>query len=167
MRETDELTLRQRKTLVHAMKKLIRRSLMTGLMAMLSTAQAGDWPQWRGLHRDGISSDTGLLKQWPQEGPALAWKATGIGGGYSTPSVAAGCIYGAGYKEGGEIIWALDATTGKEIWRTKVAPAFMSMGYPEGPRATPTKAITIINPATTITMPIASGIDQSIRRQGG
>ena len=36
----------------------------------LVTAQTpGDWPQWRGPNRDGISKETGLLKQWPQQGP--------------------------------------------------------------------------------------------------
>jgi outer membrane protein assembly factor BamB len=120
------------------MKEFMTQSLAAGLMAALFTAQAGDWPQWRGLHRDGISSETGLLKQWPAEGPPLVWKASGIGGGYSTPSVAAGRIYGAGYKEGDEIVWALDAATGKELWRTKVSAAFKGMGYPDGPRATPT-----------------------------
>jgi outer membrane protein assembly factor BamB len=120
------------------MQKLIQNCLFPALTAMVFTAQAADWPQWRGPNRDGIASDTGLLKEWPKEGPPLAWKATGIGGGYSTPSVAAGRIYGTGYKDGNEIIWALEAGTGKEVWSTKVAPAFKGMGYPEGPRSTPT-----------------------------
>jgi outer membrane protein assembly factor BamB len=120
------------------MQRLIQKCLFPALTAMLFTAQAADWPQWRGPNRDGIALDTGLLKEWPKEGPLLAWKATGIGGGYSTPSVAAGRVYGAGYKDGNEFIWALEAGTGKEVWSTKVASAFKSMGYPEGPRSTPT-----------------------------
>jgi outer membrane protein assembly factor BamB len=51
-------------------------------------AMAADWPQWRGANRDGISSEKGLLKEWPAEGPKLLWKVTDIGSGYSTPSVA-------------------------------------------------------------------------------
>ena len=39
-------------------------------------SEPGDWPQWRGPNRDGISSDTGLLKEWPEDGPKLAWKVT-------------------------------------------------------------------------------------------
>ena len=40
---------------------------------------AAIWPQWRGPNRDGVSKETGLLKQWPAEGPPLVWKATGAG----------------------------------------------------------------------------------------
>jgi hypothetical protein len=39
-----------------------------------TTLLAADWPQWQGIGRDGKSPDTGLLKQWPQNGPALAWR---------------------------------------------------------------------------------------------
>ena len=35
----------------------------------------GDWPQWRGPNRDGKSSDTGLLKEWPEDGPKLDRKS--------------------------------------------------------------------------------------------
>ena len=51
---------------------------VTGVMA------AGtDWPQWHGPNRDNLSAETGLLKEWPAEGPALAWKAENLGGGFS------------------------------------------------------------------------------------
>lgn len=120
------------------MQKTILHGLLAAFLTLAPALSASDWPQWRGPNRDGISPETGLLKEWPAEGPALVWKVRGLGGGYSTPSVAAGRIYGAGYKDGNEIVWALDAGTGKEIWSTTVAPAFKSMGYPEGPRSTPT-----------------------------
>jgi outer membrane protein assembly factor BamB len=98
----------------------------------------GDWPQWRGADRTGISRETGLLKTWPATGPVLAWKATGLGGGYSTPSVAGGRIYGMGAREEQEVVWALDEKTGKEVWATVLVPANRQVGYGEGPRATPT-----------------------------
>ena len=41
---------------------------MTALMAAGADA-AKDWPQWRGPKRDGVSTETGLLKQWPAGGP--------------------------------------------------------------------------------------------------
>ncbi|HYG83133.1 MAG TPA: hypothetical protein VD861_22235, partial [Pyrinomonadaceae bacterium] len=47
----------------------------------------GEWPQWRGANRDGISQETGLLKEWPESGPPLAWKAAGAGRGYSSLAV--------------------------------------------------------------------------------
>jgi outer membrane protein assembly factor BamB len=103
-----------------------------------STARAEDWPQWRGIHRDGKSPETGLLKSWPEGGPKLLWTARNLGGGYTTPSVVDGHIYGMGYRGDEEVIWALDAATGKEIWSSATGPANRDVGYAEGPRCTPT-----------------------------
>jgi outer membrane protein assembly factor BamB len=101
-----------------------------------------DWPQWQGPQRDGISQETGLLPSWPKEGPHLVWKATSLGGGYSTPSIAAGRVFGMGYRknEGAddEVVWALQERTGKELWHTTIGPANHRVGYGEGPRCTPT-----------------------------
>jgi len=52
-----------------------------------------DWPQWQGPQRTAISQEKGLLKTWPKEGPRLAWKATGLGEGFVTPSIAAGRVF--------------------------------------------------------------------------
>jgi hypothetical protein len=52
-----------------------------------------DWPQWRGPHRNGVSQESGLLKQWPAEGPKLLWQLDDIGDGYSTPAVVGTRIY--------------------------------------------------------------------------
>src|SRR5262245_52127287 len=49
--------------------------LLTVSLGFLSLAAgAADWPQWRGPQRDGISQETGLLKEWPKEGPKLLWQ---------------------------------------------------------------------------------------------
>ena len=103
-----------------------------------AAASSVDWPQWRGPERSGISHETGLLKSWPKDGPALVWKTSGLGGGYSSPSVAAGRVYGMGYRGDDEVVWALDAATGKEIWATRIAKANRGVGYGEGSRSTPT-----------------------------
>ena len=42
----------------------------------------GDWPQWRGLNRDGLSRETGLRKAWPEGGPKLRWSTREVGIGY-------------------------------------------------------------------------------------
>ena len=54
---------------------------------------AADWPQWRGPQRNGISAETGLLAEWPKEGPRLVWQVKDIGSGYSTPSVVGDRLY--------------------------------------------------------------------------
>jgi len=48
-------------------------------LAVGTGAIEGEWPQFRGPNRDGISAETGLLKKWPAEGPKLLWTAKGIG----------------------------------------------------------------------------------------
>jgi outer membrane protein assembly factor BamB len=104
-------------------------------------AGAADWPQFGGANRDGKSADTGLLKEWPKEGPALAWQIQGLGGGYSGPSIAAGRIFGMSYRGEDEVVWALSETDGKEIWMTRLGPAYRQPGWPqgkEGPGCTPT-----------------------------
>ena len=63
------------------------------LLSASTWAIGGDYPQWRGAGRDGKSSDTGLLKQWPDGGPKLIWSVDGLGKGYSTVAVADGVVY--------------------------------------------------------------------------
>ena len=61
--------------------------------AIVMAARADQWPQWRGPQRNGISQETGLLKQWPADGPKLLWHAKQIGSGYSTPAVVGDYLY--------------------------------------------------------------------------
>ncbi|UCG59056.1 MAG: PQQ-binding-like beta-propeller repeat protein, partial [Phycisphaerales bacterium] len=113
------------------------------VVAIVMSACCGlraDWPQWRGQNRDGKSADTGLLKEWPSDGPTLAWKIDKLGGGYSAPSVAAGRIFGMSNRGDEEVVWALSEKDGSEIWATPLGPAFRqrpSQGR-EGPACTPT-----------------------------
>ena len=48
----------------------------------------GYWPQWRGVQRDGISSDEGLIQDWDATPPKLLWMAEGLGSGWSNVSTA-------------------------------------------------------------------------------
>ncbi len=76
-----------------------------------------DWPQWRGPNRDAVSPATGLLTDWPDDGPPLQWTAKGLGRGMSGVSVADGRILTMGKRDGdGVCLIALDAENGKEIW---------------------------------------------------
>jgi outer membrane protein assembly factor BamB len=97
-----------------------------------------DWPQWQGADRTAVSRETGLLKSWPKEGPPLAWKVKGVGGGFSTPSIAAGRVFGMGFVGDDEVVWALEEATGKEIWSTRIAKATRGIDHGSGPRCTPT-----------------------------
>jgi len=122
---------------------MIRQKLIILLVVAgspLSSALAEDWPQWQGPDRTAHSKETGLLKDWPKDGPPLAWKISGLGGGDSTPSIAAGRIYGMSHRGSDEFVWALSEKDGKEIWAVRIAPAH-STSWPqskEGPSTTPT-----------------------------
>ncbi len=115
--------------------------IFAGLFICLSLdalAQAtASWPQWRGANRDGISKETGLLKQWPENGPPLLWKASGAGFGYSSFSVANGRLYTMGLRGDKEYVIAFDAATGKEAWASPAGRAFRN-DRGDGPRGTPT-----------------------------
>ena len=104
--------------------------------ADLSTP-ANDWPQWRGVHRDGISPDSGLAQQWTADGPPPAWRIAGLGSGYSSVSIHEGRIFTMGERDGQECIVALSLSDGHELWLTPVGKTGDNGGYP-GPRSTPT-----------------------------
>lgn len=110
------------------------------VLVFVSTALAqtgGEWPQWRGANRDGISKETGLLKQWPDGGPPLAWKASGAGSGYSSFSISKGRLYTMGSRGEREFVIAFDVANGKEVWATPHGTTFDN-DRGGGPRGTPT-----------------------------
>lgn len=101
--------------------------------------QAEDWPQWRGPNRDGVSSETGLLKQWPAGGPKLDWKATGIGAGHSGVAVAKGRVFTTGDGAEASQVHALDEKTGRKLWSARVgAVGGDERNHYPGTRSTPT-----------------------------
>jgi outer membrane protein assembly factor BamB len=116
---------------------LLPAILLLALAQQALAQSQASWPQWRGPNRDGISKETGLLKQWPAEGPPLVWKASGAGGGYSSFSVANGKLYTMGLRGEREFVVAFDVATGKEAWATAHGSAFRN-DRGDGPRGTPT-----------------------------
>src|SRR5512135_3008300 len=109
--------------------------VLLSLAACASPCPAADWPQSRGPQRDDISTETGLLKEWPAGGPALAWKATGLGAGFSGVSTAQGHIFTMGDLGDSSFALALNAAGGKAVWK---APVGKPGGNYAGPRCTPT-----------------------------
>ena len=80
------------------------------------------------------------LQEWPEGGPALAWRVDGLGGGDSAPAVAGGKLYGMSSRDGKEIVWALSEADGQELWATAIGEA-VEQRMPqskEGPGGTPT-----------------------------
>jgi len=121
-----------------SIRTLMSLAVIALFLATEIAAQVGaEWPQWRGPNRDGISKETGLLKQWPEQGPPLVWKATGAGGGYSSFAISKGRLFTMGQKGDREYVIAFDVTNGKEVWSTPFGSAFRN-DRGDGPRGTPT-----------------------------
>jgi outer membrane protein assembly factor BamB len=101
---------------------------------------AADWPQWRGPDRSGVSTETGLLKAWPKDGPKLLWTFKNAGLGFSGPAIVGNRLYTLGVRDEQTFVIAVDVTGGKEIWSTKIGPLFTFKGnsWGDGPRSTPT-----------------------------
>jgi outer membrane protein assembly factor BamB len=95
-----------------------------------------DWPQWRGPNRDDVSKETGLLKSWPAAGPRRVWLYENGGNGYSGPAIAGGKLFTMGTRDNAEILLALDANTGKELWAAPLG-AVLDNNWGGGPRGTP------------------------------
>jgi outer membrane protein assembly factor BamB len=100
-----------------------------------------DWPQWRGIGRDGKVTGFKAPVSWPKE-LALVWK-TGAGLGDATPVLVGKKLYVLARKGSEEVILCLDASSGKEIWQYKynaMAVTGPSASQHSGPRSTPAVA---------------------------
>lgn len=105
------------------------------LFILNQTLIAADWPQFRGPNRNGISTETGLLKSWPPEGPKLLWSVNDIGPGNSSAAIANNKLYITGMFDKQEYLMAFDLT-GKMLWKQKYGEPWLR-SYPD-PRCTPT-----------------------------
>src|SRR4051812_29434462 len=96
------------------------RLAMVCAVASCFMALAADWPQWRGPERNGISRETGLLQEWPSDGPKLLWHVKDIGDGYSTPAVVGPWLYLLSNKgTDNEFVQALAVKDGAAGWSTR------------------------------------------------
>jgi len=101
-------------------------------------ASPDDWPRFRGPENNALSAETGLLQEWPEDGPELLWQIDGLGRGYSTVSIAQGTIFTMGDRPGDDgaaeqSVIALELATRRELWATAIGPP-----HKDGPRSTPT-----------------------------
>jgi outer membrane protein assembly factor BamB len=108
----------------------------SAVLAFAAPAASPEWPQWRGPNRDDVAQESALLTQWPEAGPPLAWKASGLGGGFSSLAISGGRIYTLGDLQGSQQVVAMSLTDGKIAWTAKVGPVWQDEYG--GPRGTPT-----------------------------
>ena len=117
-------------------------SAVSGTRSAIIGTATSDWPQWRGPERNGISHETGLLKQWPAGGPKLLWQENDIGDGFSTPAVVGTRIYlmsNRGMEN--EFVQALSVQDGKPIWKTRVGKVGNPDQDPPFPKARSTPTV--------------------------
>lgn len=82
--------------------------------------QADDWPQWRGPNRNNVSSETGLLKTWPDSGPPMLYQVDGLGAGIATPAVVANQAFTLSVFDGFEYVVAFNVETGEREWFSRL-----------------------------------------------
>jgi outer membrane protein assembly factor BamB len=114
-----------------------RLPLLAAGFLFACTATASDWPSFRGPNRDGVSKETGLLQEWPKDGPPKLWTAKNLGLGFGAPIVVEGRIFGLGTREGKDGMWALKEADGSEEWFTPFADPRDSRQN-NGPSGSPT-----------------------------
>lgn len=81
-------------------------------------APGGDWPQFRGADRNNISTETGLYRSWPAQGPKVLWK-TPVCEGYAGAAIKDGRVYVNDYNAAKKehLIRCLSLDTGKDLWQ--------------------------------------------------
>ena len=107
-------------------------SLLISMVCISASAQ--EISQWRGPNRDGIYTETGLLRKWPASGPKLLWQYETLGEGYTSAAVTSKGVYITGMINNNGNIFALD-TKGKLLWNKEYGPEWTDSH--NGVRSTP------------------------------
>ncbi len=103
-----------------------------------------EWPRFRGPDQTNVSTETGLLKSWPEGGPEKLWSFDQAGSGYSSIVIGDGKLFHNGTVNGQLTAFAFDPETGEKIWEATFGSdegdgdGYGGMG--SGPRSTPTYA---------------------------
>ena len=114
--------------------------LFSGLVTLLSiaaSADAADWPHWRGPDRNGVSQEASWQDKWPADGPKVAWKAN-VGLGFSSFAVVGGRAFTMGHAAEKDTVFCFDAVTGKELWKHSYPAELGDKYYEGGTSGTPT-----------------------------
>ncbi len=96
-----------------------------------------DWPDWRGINRDGNWNETGIIEEFKTAHIQPDWSVS-IGSGYSGPTVSNGKVYITDLKENlkqTEGVLCFDEETGRKLWEYRYECDYIGVGYPAGPRA--------------------------------
>lgn len=114
--------------------------VFAALLLGAATLAAADWPQWQGPNRTRMSTETGLLKEWPADGPRTIWTTNNLGTGYGSMSISGDRVFVQGARGESSFVIALNRADGKEVWARAIGPieTRMRTNMGAGPRGTPT-----------------------------
>lgn len=117
-----------------------KTGILVCLLPALVTLQAGDWPAWRGPARDDISTETGLLSEWPEGGPKKLWDTRDAGLGYSGVAIVGERLFTMGSdgkdENSSDLLMAFSVADGTQLWKTRIG-SYLENGWGGGPRGTP------------------------------
>ena len=102
-----------------------------------SAAVADDWIRWRGPNLDGISQETNWKANWPKSDPRILWTCE-VGTGFSSVVVQGERAYTMGHVDENDIVYCLDASNGKTLWKYEYAAPLDDRDFEGGPTSTPT-----------------------------
>jgi outer membrane protein assembly factor BamB len=104
--------------------------------------QGADYTQWRGSNRDGAVASFTEPAAWPEQ-LTQRWKIE-VGTGYATPLLVGDRIYLFSRLNNEETMQALDAASGKVLWRAGYPVTFTmhsaTTRHGDGPKSTPVYA---------------------------
>ncbi|HEX5719625.1 MAG TPA: PQQ-binding-like beta-propeller repeat protein [Thermoanaerobaculia bacterium] len=111
--------------------------LSSGLISAAGAdpSKGADWPQFRGPQQNGVSTEKGLLRSWPESGPKVLWKKP-IGSGFSSLTAIGDALYTMAVEGESEMAYRLRESDGEVVWRVPIGPVFPEM-FGNGPRSTP------------------------------
>lgn len=113
--------------------------ISAALAPVLASSPEPAWPQWGGATRDFKVDTPALADRWPDGGPPRLWTRL-LGNGHSSVVAGAGKLYTMYREDGDEIVVALRASDGAEVWQYRY-PVQVSddqtNAYGYGPNATP------------------------------
>ena len=100
------------------------------------SAASQDWPQFLGVDRDGRYPER-VGTAWTGDGPRETWRRE-VGAGFAGPVVSDGRLILFHRVGGTEVVEALEAETGRELWRHESPTTYRDdFGFDEGPRSAP------------------------------
>jgi outer membrane protein assembly factor BamB len=95
-----------------------------------------DWPQWRGVQRDGVWRETGIREAFAGDTIPRRWSVP-VAAGYSGPTVAAGRVFLMDFAKdtSRERVLCVDWATGATLWEVSYPASYDGFTYEAGPRA--------------------------------